>query len=202
MNGSGLDRNRSALLAAARRVFTRAGFEAATPQAIAAEAGVDEAVVRERYPGRDILLLDCFHEDLQAHLRESLRVLDDEAPILDQLMDVAGMRLSWAAQNPAFARIVFQRVPFLPDPEARRHPAHLDSVLEKVVELIEAAQFRGEVRDGIDVVLLVRCLLGSYVLALREGLAKPRPDGEEMCTQLRAMLDLQLDAVRITRQSG
>jgi len=164
--------------AAARRVIVDAtleligegGFQAATMDAIATRAGVGKTTIYRRWPSKEALLADALHELatpppapaadeslyelLHAYLLDQERELGD--PRVARLLP--GL-LGELESNPEFAAAWVERVV-----RPRRRA---------IVEVLQEALERGELRAGVDPDVVADLLLGPPFLRLLFPLGLP-----------------------------
>src|SRR4051812_18859750 len=104
------DLRRSQLLAAAVRVFARNGFKGTKTREIAAEAGVNEALLFRRFPTKDDVYAAILQqkadesrtEDILKSLRTHANNRDDRA----YFEEFAAHLLSCLGDNPDFLRLI------------------------------------------------------------------------------------------------
>ncbi|GMU41728.1 MAG: hypothetical protein AMXMBFR23_25940 [Chloroflexota bacterium] len=149
-----LEERRQEILAAARTVFIEKGYAAATINDIAAEAGVAAGSIYRYFPGKADLIaevaLDCFHADAD-RWRSLGSEHDSPARALLQLGEET--RAHFTSGN-AHEEAVLRLESYLAawrEPELRdRLVASLQESIQVMAGLVEAAQQRGEVEDGLD----------------------------------------------------
>jgi AcrR family transcriptional regulator len=166
----GRPRSRSAdkaIVDATLELLAERGFQAATIDAIAARAGVGRNTIYRRWSGKEELIADAIRElgaDLDMNegddlysvlldwIRDFTRVFSD--PLFGRILPAV---LGELERNPSFAVAYADRVV-----RPRR---------EALVELLERAAERGELRRGADVDQIVDLLAGApFVRLLPIGL--------------------------------
>jgi AcrR family transcriptional regulator len=166
----GRPRSRSAdkaIVDATLELLAERGFQAATINAIAARAGVGRNTIYRRWSGKEELIADAIRElsaDLDMNegddlysvllewIRDFTRVFSD--PLFGRILPAV---LGELERNPSFAVAYADRVV-----RPRR---------EALVELLERAAERGELRRGADVDQIVDLLAGApFVRLLPIGL--------------------------------
>lgn len=80
---------RAAILAAAKRLFPRSGFEGTSMDAIAAEAGVSKLTVYSHYTDKETLFVAAIRECCEEQMPESLFSVDIKGPVRRQLEAIA-----------------------------------------------------------------------------------------------------------------
>jgi AcrR family transcriptional regulator len=153
---------RKAILEATLQLLAERGFQEATMDAIAAEAGVGKNTIYRRWASKEELIVDALHE-LTAEL-DHLDGDDAYALLLEVIRDFARVfadplvgrilpgLLGELQRNPEFAVLYADRVV-----RPRR---------EVVVELLERALEHGELRDDADPDQIADLLIGPTFLRL------------------------------------
>jgi len=80
---------RAAILEAAKRMFTQHGFDGASMDQIAAEAGVSKLTVYSHFGDKDALFLAAVESHCDLSLPSSLFEPSPETPLRDRLMEIA-----------------------------------------------------------------------------------------------------------------
>ena len=80
---------RAAILDAAKRMFTRHGFEGVSMDQIAAEAGVSKLTVYSHFGDKETLFSAAITAKCEEQLSNSLFAVDPAVPLRDQLLGVA-----------------------------------------------------------------------------------------------------------------
>jgi AcrR family transcriptional regulator len=167
---------RRAIVEATLALLAERGFQAATIDAIAAQAGVGRNTIYRRWTTKEELFADALHEltaDLDVHEGDDLYAL-----LLDWVRDFARI-----FADPLFGRI-------LPGVlgELQRSPdfarVYVDRVVrprrEALEEVLTAAIERGELRSGVDVDQVSDLLAGApFVRLLPLGLPPVTEDYAE-----------------------
>jgi AcrR family transcriptional regulator len=134
------ERNRQALLQAAREVFAEQGLDVSSKE-IARRAGVGIATLFRRFPTRQDLLVATFGPKLAAYTEAIDRALKDPDPwrgFCHYLITITGMQQG----DRGFRDILTLAFPAAPELRAQR-----DRVYRSVVELIEKAKATGRLRE-------------------------------------------------------
>lgn len=136
------------VLDGARRVFLRDGFEGASVDDIAREAGVSKATLYSYFPDKRLLFMEVAKAECRRHADEAAGMIDDAAAVADVLR-MAGSRIVGFAQSD-FGQRMFRmcvaesdRFPALGQEFYRAGPM---VVRERLVGFLARAQARGEVR--------------------------------------------------------
>lgn len=94
------------VLDGARRVFMRDGFERASVDDIAREAGVSKATLYAYFPDKRLLFMEIASSECRRHANQEMLQIDDALPIAVILKQVANRIFS--AMQSDFGRRIFQ----------------------------------------------------------------------------------------------
>lgn len=135
------------VLDGARRVFLRDGFEGASVDDIAREAGVSKATLYSYFPDKRLLFTEVAKSECRRQAEEAAALIDDAAPV-EQVLRVAGTRIVAFAQS-EFGQRMFRmcvaesdRFPALGAEFYRSGPM---VVRERLVGFLAKAVERGEI---------------------------------------------------------
>jgi TetR/AcrR family transcriptional regulator len=153
---------RAQLVAAARELFARHGFEGVSLRQVADAAGVTPAMVSYYFGGKQGLWRAVLEDYLEEALEGMLTMRDRiEAP--GGLAVYLARHTQLLAAQPWVAPLLFREVVLGGRPSAEfvaRFPARLRELLRGAVE---RARDRGEIAAGLDTDLLVLSLLSAAV---------------------------------------
>jgi TetR/AcrR family transcriptional regulator, regulator of cefoperazone and chloramphenicol sensitivity len=172
MNDPGTTRLR--LIAAAREVFTRKGFDAASVREITGDAGANLGAITYHF-GSKQALYDAVLEDAFAPLAGVLQQARAAtgAPPLDRIERIVRAVFDKLAGTPDLPLLIIQqavRQSALPGPAQRA----LGQVLGVLVELIRAGQGQGSIREGDPMLLAVSIWAQPVYFGLLRRLAPDR----------------------------
>jgi AcrR family transcriptional regulator len=161
---------RRRLLGAARRVFLRRGYQAATLDEVAGEAGFTKGAVYSRFGSKADLFLALVEQHVEARVGELRSLRDAPEPL-----PVAGSR-QWAArmrQDPAWSLLLIEfRLHAARTPAVNRRYAAIHRRLWRTMaELVDADARRTGVRLGLPAEDAARAILALGTGALLERCA-------------------------------
>lgn len=198
------DRNKAEKLAriekAGRALFAKRGFDATTTRAIAEKAGIGIGTLFLYFPEKKDLLIHLFHSDIAAVEADIFATLP-AAPLAAQLEHVFGKLYAYYARDLALSRVFLPELMFL-DPERReRVSAFAADFLQRVAELVTAAQRRGELRRGVDARQTAYAAFGLYCFTLINWVGGILPTLDAARAQLAASLAVLLTGLTNTRKA-
>lgn len=142
------------ILDAARRVFLRRGTAGARMQEVAAEAGVNQALLHYYFRSKDTLALAVFREAAARVFPVLLQIVGGDAPLETRITRVVHHYIDFLRENPFLPGYVIAEINFDPDriPALAREavsPGHPEAVRHALAGLDRELQARaaaGEVR--------------------------------------------------------
>ncbi len=179
---------------AARMLFARKGFEAATTREIARAADVGVGTVFLHGGSKQALLVTIFREEAGDAVDAAFAAMKP-APLLEQLLAVFGSLIAHHERNPGLARVFVKELPFVDD-ERHGRAAFMADLMRRIAALIDRAVERGELRRGLPSFRLAQNLFAIYFGCLQEWLGSGRLRGQERDAALRSALELQLSGLR------
>lgn len=179
------EQRQAQLLAAARRVFSRQGYHAATVSDVATEAGVSQGTVYHYFDSKESLLLAVYTQWAQASLHDeigqALRAEPTAARKLALIAQAATARVNSSLQL-CEASVEFwshiQRNKSIRKGFRRMFEAMAVDVAEVIQEGIDAGEFR-----AVDAIVTARLLIAVYDGLVLQSLADRKAIVWESCTQ-------------------
>ena len=182
-------RSRAAILAAAERLFANAGLDGARTEAIAADAGVNKAMLYYYFKSKEAL----YEAILEKHAREfyerAIAVLEPEGHARDTVLAYVGMSFDFIAARPYFPVLV-QRLSMSGDRPfeslARKYSLPLTGRLTRVIRKgIRSGEFRRV--DPEHTVILLAALTRFYfaVAPVVRALTRKDPYAKDNLRRLR-----------------
>ncbi len=157
---------RKAILDAAIRLFTENGFEQTSMDELARAAGVGKGTIYGYFKTKEEIFLAYCEAEIDFSFAALDRKLDENAPLVDQLVAQMMGQLTFVTGNREFGRI-FAREMCFPGGGSRLISHDLDMrYLYKLGEVLKQGQERGELTKESDRLLLIANLHGVYVVAL------------------------------------
>lgn len=133
------------ILAAAARVFARAGYAATTTNHVAAKAGVSIGSLYEYFPSKDAILVALTERHVDEAERELGRVVADLGAARPSLEDTIGLlvrtMVELHARDPGLHRVLFEEAPL---------PAKLRARVARLEALMAGEVARLLARHGFD----------------------------------------------------
>jgi AcrR family transcriptional regulator len=188
---------RQRIRAAARELFARHGYNAATMRDIAQRADVALGTLFNYADDKRDLVFLIFNDVLDELTDRALAAPHPGDPLADQLLAVFRCHYVELAKNPVLSRLLLQELTFYSEgKEAGRFHAIRARLIAGIERLVRAAQADGRIGTPEKAAFVARCIFFVYSAALRWWIASPRPDVRRGLAELRRLLALQLDGLR------
>lgn len=176
---------------AARRLFTKKGYEATSTKEIAEAAGVSVGALffyaRDKADVCCLMAIDRIHELFSTGLKS----VDDAAPLLDQLIGLFSPLFVDAARHPSLSRILIKEMMLY------REKPNVDAwVTSRVGKLLVAAQRRGEIQLHVAPAFVARAINQLYLAEMRDWIVGEKPKPTKGLADLRRSLDLLLTGLK------
>jgi AcrR family transcriptional regulator len=161
-------RTKSELVEAARTVFLRRGFHAASLDEIAEEAGYTKGAVYSNFDGKDELFLAAFEDHFRRRAEMYAEVIFDHEDIEDSYRSVGRVWREGNDREPEWARLLTEFLVHASRDESLRAAVRevRERGLERIAEMVDALAAQHGVEFTIPTVEIAR---GSG--ALNRGLA-------------------------------
>jgi AcrR family transcriptional regulator len=154
---------KASILAAARVLFEELGFEAATMRAVAAKAEVGLGTIYAHFPDKGALLIAALLDDLAQTDQKILETLPADVPIKAQIMHLAEAGFGYWCRRPTLSATLLREMWFIQGEWAERRREETARFIEFVLELLEGARRRGEIREDADLRHTAEALYSFYV---------------------------------------
>lgn len=187
---------RERIRAAAWELFTTAGYEATTTQAIAKRAGVAAGTVFVHASDKADLLFLVMHDRLADVLDERFATLPREGSTLDRLMHVFTGLFRMYGEHPAVAFEFVRRFPGARGPNAQRGATVTYGFLHRIALVIGEGQARGELARDIEPIAAAQNIFALYFMALLTWLSGHATLESALTPLLRDSLALQIRGLR------
>ena len=180
-----VERNRDAVLAAARRVFIDKGYAGATLEAIAEEAGFSKGVMYSQFESKADLFLNLLERRIEERSNQNKRVVAQSAGAdgLRTLLDRAAE--DWLAEMPWFRLLIEFRALAARDPvvNARYAAAH-DRTLDGLASDIQALWAKAGLEPNVPARVMAEFIQALAMGATLERAANPGAMPVEQVSQM------------------
>jgi AcrR family transcriptional regulator len=182
--------------AAARELFRKHGYSAATMRQIAQRAHVGLGTLFSYADDKRDLVFLIFNEELDALTDRALAAPRPGSPLVDQLMAVFKCHYEQFAQHPALSRLALQELTFYSaGKQAKAFHAIRGRLISGIERLVAQAQQAKRITRTPDARLIARQIFFLYSAAVRWWIAAPAPRVPAGIADLRRVLELQLEGL-------
>ncbi len=181
---------------AARKLFAHRGFAATTTREIAEAADIGAGNLFLYVGSKEDLLVLIFREDMESVVRDAFDSMPRRA-LREQVLHVFNAMIAYHQLDLGLARVFVKELPFVAD---RRHGVaeFMSMLYAGLVDLIDRAKARGELRDHVPARRLAHNLFALYFAELQRWLGSDPITSEQRDRSLRAAVELQLQGLRGT----
>jgi AcrR family transcriptional regulator len=175
---------------AAREIFVRDGFEAATARDIAVRAGVAFGTIFLYAKDKNELLLLVFDDELDPLTERAARRVDREAPLVDQLVDFFTEFYRFFCKTPELSRQMMRGMTFTGGIVATRTREGVQKTEDRLAEIVAAAQRNGAIAAQASPALAAHIFFSLYRMEIRFCLAAERPNIKSSLAKLRQEFEI------------
>jgi AcrR family transcriptional regulator len=151
---------------AARKLFAKKGFEAATTREIAAAANIGIGTLFSYFPEKHDLVVYLFEKDIAGNVARALERVPRDAGLVEQLLFAFRAFHDFYEEQPELGRAYLSRVLFMNEEQRNRLNVTNLTSLSDLADLARAAKERGELRPDADPMQCAYHALSLYHLGL------------------------------------
>jgi len=183
--------------AAARELFSKYGYDAATLRQIAKRANVGLGTVFAYAKDKRDLIFLIANEELSAILDGALRRPNSDQSLADQILALFDPHYRYFGKDPELSRLILRELVFYSDGK-QAAPFHLvrRRFLWAIEELVRTAQLKGSIRAPEDPSALARYIFYLTSGEIRQWIATPHPRATPGLAELRHVIQLYIDGLQ------
>jgi AcrR family transcriptional regulator len=188
------EERRAQILRSAVKVFSRSNYRAATTAAVAAEAGISEALIYRFFPSKKAIFLEILQHMSDRIVSFWQEEQDREENALIALRNMGVRYYSRMIEHPDELRVQFQAISEVGD-EAIARRLHEDhaSYMRSIRRIIRRGIRQGTVRKDLDVASVVFLFDGVGILMNMMKLLAF--DGKFTTSRAAALMDFLIDSI-------
>jgi len=188
---------RQRIRAAARELFSKRGYDAATLRQIARRAHVGLGTLFNYAQDKRDLVFLIFNEELSAVTDAALKMPDPRQPLLDQLLAISKCHYDYFAKDPPLSRIMLKELVFYSEgKQAAAFQEIRARLLSGIEKFVRAAQKDSRIRSAENPRIITRHLFFVFSAEIRWWIANPHPDPVAGLKDLRRLLELQFKGLQ------
>lgn len=182
----------------AARLFRKQGFEQTTIRQIAETADLGLGTVYNYVDDKHGLLDLISKDDLERVTREAFETLPEKTPIADALLHVFTSLYAHHKRQPDLAFIIVKELTFSRDTKRKERENRFEKFNQRLAELIQQAQKRGELGSHFQAGEAATILFGVHFFLLTIWLSGSLTY-EQAIESFRRALQLQIQGLRRQR---
>jgi len=161
------------IIRAARSLFERKGFEAATTQEIAERADIGTGTLFNYAKTKEELLLMVFRDDMMPLVESAFATAPKQAPLLDQIVHYFDRFIAYHRRDIKIAKVLIRELSSVHSPEQReKNREFVRFLVGKIADLVRAAQAQGKLRTDVPPLTLAHNLFAVYYRLLENWLGE------------------------------
>jgi AcrR family transcriptional regulator len=185
---------RGRIVAAARTLFERRGFEATTAREICRRAGIGTGTLFLYVRDKRELLFLVFRDEARSLFRSGSAKAARAANLIDALMALFGEFIAFYARNPELSRLIAEEL-FLRPHEPDAMGALTEEYLACVQDALAGPRGRGRLRDDATPLEQSAAFFAHYSFWVQAWLAGAVPSRAQAEAGLRRALELQIQGL-------
>jgi TetR/AcrR family transcriptional regulator len=188
------------ILAAAEELFAEHGFDAVSMNAIAAAASVSKANVFHHFSSKKTLYLAVLRNACRDSTRYLQELFVDSGPLSQRLTNFIRKQLGSMFEHSRVTRLILRELLENGGQQGRDLAQKVfGDNFGRLVEILRAAQARGELRAGTDPAMIATLLIGTAVFFFEaQAVLRHFPDvrfGDDPDDYSRMLVDLLLHGI-------
>lgn len=153
---------RGRILLAARELFEEQGFDNTTTAQISDRAGVGTGTLYLYVSSKEQLLFDVFAEDVGSVWTGAFAAFDDQAPLVQEIIQLFATVARYHAMQPGIAATYFLELSRVAAEADGSLSEMMDVIFDGLTEILASAQADGRLRDIVYPELLARNLFAVW----------------------------------------
>ena len=200
-NGMGLREQkkldkRQRIRGAARELFSKLGYEAATLRQIARRAHVGLGTLFNYADDKRDLIFLIMNEELDAIAERASKAAESERGFVGRLTAFFRVYYRELGRELTLSRILLQELTFYSHgKQAAEFQNHRHRLVGRLEALVQQAQAAGEIRKDQDAALIAQYVFFMYSTAIRWWIGRENPDPDEGAAELRRLLQMQIQGL-------
>lgn len=157
-------KNKTAILQAAISLFNKNGFEQTSIEQIAKLAGVGKGTVYSYFQTKKDIIKGFCEFELEQIRNELLSKPNQDAPILDQMLNIYMTEFRHVTQNREFGRLFMRESIFPEDIDLQSNKEIEDKYFALLFPILARGQQRGELRSDMELLHITGHFYSLYLL--------------------------------------
>jgi AcrR family transcriptional regulator len=187
------------IVAAAQALFAEKGFDKTTTREIAQRAQIGTGTLFTYVESKEELVILIWDEQVQAIMHQRMATIPKDAELIEQILHMFAGLFDFYAEAHELAVVYLQQALWAEGSARDRVEARNAEFMAAMVQMLQAAQARKEVRADLPLMETALILFGSYAMSLMSFLRGDLPDVTAALDLSRRTLAIQLQGFQATR---
>ncbi len=181
------------ILASARQLFETQDYDKVTIRGVAALARIGLGTIYKHFPNKLSMLAAAFSDDLKNMYQDAMDTVSNSESFQTQFVHISKRFFIFYTSHHSLSRAYLSHLFFYEREWLDEINAFDDSYAQKIAQLIQAAQDRGEINPEKDNQILALALMSNYFFVLTNSFLRNKmTDPDQLAVQLETLVEQTL----------
>ncbi len=181
------------ILESARKLFKTQDYDKVTIRGVASLARIGLGTIYKHFPNKLSMLAAAFSDDLKNLYQDAMATVPENQPFQTQFIHISKQFFIFYNTHYSLSRAYLSHMFFYEKEWLDEINAFDDSYAQKMAELIQAAQDRGEINPEKDNHILALALMSNYFFILANYFLRDKiTDPDQLATLLETLVEQTL----------
>ena len=181
---------RALILKSAKSLFEKQDYDSVTIRGVASHAEIGLGTIYKHFPNKLSILANAFFEDLKTQYNDAMTTVPKDKPFKTQFIHISRQFFTFYITHYSLSQAYLSHLFFYDREWVDQINAFDDAYAQRLVEMIQAAQVKGEISSKKDSYALSLALISNYFFVLLNCFLKDRLTDPD---QLVALLDTLIE---------
>lgn len=184
---------RALILKSAKQLFEKQDYDSVTIRGVASHAEIGLGTIYKHFPNKLSLLANAFFDDLKIQYRDAMATVPKDKPFKSQFIHISKQFFTFYISHYSLSQAYLSHIFFYDQEWADQMSAFDESYAQRLVELIQAAQDKGEINPKKDSYALALALISNYFFVLLNCFLRDHmTDPDELVALLETLIEQTL----------
>lgn len=181
------------ILKNARKLFETQDYDKVTIRGVAALARIGLGTIYKHFPNKLSMLAAAFSDDLKNMYQDAIATVPDSQSFQNQFVHISKRFFVFYTSHHSLSKAYLSHLFFYEREWLDEINAFDDSYAQKIAQMIQAAQDRGEINPEKDSQILALALMSNYFFVLLNSFLRDKmTDPDQLATLLETLVEQTL----------